>query len=148
MSSSKLYAEEEQEKLQQQLISKMDTSKFTAHKMTVEEAIQNYKTDMKKGLTTAEAKKRLAEHGSNELDAEEETSLWERIVEQFEDVLVRILLASATVSFVIAITGDGDEGMTAYVEPFVILLILVLNAIVAIWQDSNADSALDALKEM
>jgi len=38
--------------------------------------------------------------------------------------------------------------MTAYVEPFVILLILVLNAIVAIWQDSNADSALDALKEM
>jgi len=48
-------------------------------------------------------------------------------------VLVRILLASATISFVIAITGDGDEGLTAYVEPFVILLILVLNAIVAIW---------------
>ena len=42
--------------------------------------------------------------------------------------------------------GDGEEGLTAYVEPFVILLILVLNAIVAIWQDSNADSALDALK--
>lgn len=38
--------------------------------------------------------------------------------------------------------------MTAYVEPFVILLILVLNAMVAIWQDSNADSALDALKDM
>lgn len=61
---------------------------------------------------------------------------------------MRILLASATISFVIAITGDGEEGLTAYVEPFVILLILVLNAIVAIWQDSNADSALDALKEM
>ena len=45
-------------------------------------------------------------------------------------------------------TGDGEEGLTAYVEPFVILLILVLNAIVAIWQDSNADSALEALKEM
>lgn len=44
--------------------------------------------------------------------------------------------------------GDGDEGLTAYVEPFVILLILVLNAIVAIWQDRNADSALDALKDM
>lgn len=103
--SNKLEAEEEQEKLQQQLIAKMDTSKFTAHKMTVEEAIRNYKTDMKKGLTQAEADKRLAEHGSNELDAEDEKSLWERIVEQFEDVLVQILLASATVSFVIAITG-------------------------------------------
>jgi hypothetical protein len=43
------------------------------------------------------------------------------------------LLASATISFVIALTGDGEEGLTAYVEPFVILLILVLNAIVAIW---------------
>lgn len=106
---------------------------------------------------------------------------------------MRILLASATISFIIAITGkssfpiqllfcchqsclnftcriiskndtflnellnlthflctigDGEEGLTAYVEPFVILLILVLNAIVAIWQDSNADSALEALKEM
>lgn len=44
--------------------------------------------------------------------------------------------------------GDGEEGIAAYVEPFVILLILVINAIVAIWQDSNADSALEALMEM
>ena len=43
---------------------------------------------------------------------------------------------------------DGDEGIAAYVEPFVILLILVINGIVAIWQDSNADSALEALVEM
>lgn len=38
--------------------------------------------------------------------------------------------------------------MAAYVEPFVILLILVANSVIAIWQDSNADKALDALKEM
>jgi Ca2+-transporting ATPase len=38
--------------------------------------------------------------------------------------------------------------MTAYVEPFVILLILVANAVISIWQDSNADKALDALKKM
>ena len=46
------------------------------------------------------------------------------------------------------VIGDGEEGITVYIEPFVILMILVLNAIVAIWQDSNADSALEALKEM
>lgn len=44
--------------------------------------------------------------------------------------------------------GDGDEGIAAYVEPFVILLILVLNAMVAIYQDGDAESALEALKDM
>jgi len=89
-----------------------------------------------------------AKFGFNELQAEAEKTLWERIAEQFEDTLVRILLAAATISFFFAITGDGEEGITAYVEPFVILLILLLNGIVAIWQDSNADNALEALMEL
>lgn len=63
-------------------------------------------------------------------------------------MLARILLLAAMISFVIAITGDGEEGLAAYVEPFVILLILVLNAIVAIYQDKDAESALEALKNM
>jgi magnesium-transporting ATPase (P-type) len=46
------------------------------------------------------------------------------------------------------ILGDGEEGLTAYVEPFVILLILVLNACMAIWQDSQSDNALEALQNM
>jgi len=58
------------------------------------------------------------------------------------------LLLAATISFVIAITGDGEEGIAAYVEPFVILLILVLNALVAIYQDQDANNALEALKNM
>lgn len=116
--------------------------------MSVEDSVKHLKSDLKVGLTSAEAAKRLEEHGPNELDGEEDKSLWERIAEQFEDELVIILLVAAVISFIIAITGDGEEGLTAYVEPFVILLILVLNAIVAIWQDSNADSALEALKNM
>lgn len=69
-------------------------------------------------------------------------------MEQFEDSLVRILLVAATISFVFALTGDGDEGLAGFVEPFVILLILVLNGIVAIWQESNAENALEALMQM
>ena len=67
--------------------------------------MKELKTELSKGLTKTEAAARLEKHGPNELDAEEDKTLWERIVEQFEDVLVQILLASATISFIIAITG-------------------------------------------
>jgi len=60
----------------------------------------------------------LAEHGPNELSAEEEKSLWERITEQFEDILVRILLGSATVSFLIALTGKSAGNRVFNGGPF------------------------------
>ena len=106
--SNKLEAEEQMEKAQVDLLKKLDTSRFNAHRLTIEELVKQSNTDLKKGLTKAEVEKRLKEYGSNELEEEAEKSLWERIVEQFEDVLVRILLASATISFVIAITGKSS----------------------------------------
>lgn len=57
-------------------------------------------------------------------------------------------MLAAFISFVIALFDDKDDGIGAYVEPFVIFLILILNAIVAIYQDMDAESALDALKKL
>ena len=43
--------------------------------------------------------------------------------------------------------GDShEEGIIAYIEPFVILTILIINSVIAVWQDSHADNALEALK--
>ena len=102
---NKLEEEEKHDQLQKELLQKLDTSKFDIHKLSVEAAVKKLETDLKKGLTQQEAAKRLEKYGPNELEAEEDKTLWERIVEQFEDILVQILLASATISFIIAITG-------------------------------------------
>ena len=78
---------------------------FNKHKMTADQVEKDLKTNLSTGLTAVEARKRLDTEGANELEAAEDKSLWERIAEQFDDILVKILLASATISFIIALTG-------------------------------------------
>ncbi|KAK1373648.1 ER-type Ca2+-ATPase 1 [Heracleum sosnowskyi] len=103
------------------------------------------------GLSNEEVEKRRRLFGCNELEKHEGQSIIRLILDQFNDTLVRILLVAAVVSFVLA-WYDGDEGgemeVTAFVEPLVIFLILIVNAIVGVWQESNAEKALEALKEI
>jgi len=141
-------AEEKNAEVLQKALNKLDMSQLTHHKESVQGSLKILEVDPNKGLSSNEHKARLERHGPNELEKEEEKTLWERIMEQFEDQLVRILLAAATITFIFACMDDGEEGIAAFVEPFVILTILILNGIVAIWQDSNADSALEALMKM
>ena len=67
-----------------------------------------------------------------------------------ESHCIQVLLLAALVSFLLAYfeEGSAEEGIRAYIEPFVILLILVLNAIVGVWQESNAEAALEALTQL
>ncbi len=108
--------------------------------------------DPANGLTSAAARDALARHGPNELDKEDGKPLWKLVLEQFDDALVKILLAAAAVSFALVWVEDRAPGapidLVDFVEPGVILLILILNAIVGVWQESNAENALEALKEM
>ncbi|KAL7986669.1 hypothetical protein Chor_012952 [Crotalus horridus] len=158
------------------------------HTKTVEEVLGYFGVNESTGLSLEQVKKQKERWGANELPAEEGKTLLELVIEQFEDLLVRILLLAACISFlpsladnskvtVVALDSDknddsndgtivdqiwsltfgkplvlawfeeGEETVTAFVEPFVILLILVANAIVGVWQERNAENAIEALKE-
>lgn len=99
-------------------------------------------------MSEKEAQRRLTINGPNELEKEKPTPMWKLVLEQFDDYLIKILLLSAAFSFFLAIFQNNGEGITAFVEPFVILLILIINAIIGVWQENNAANAIRALKEM
>ncbi|GMI81019.1 ARABIDOPSIS THALIANA ER-TYPE CA2+-ATPASE 1, ER-type Ca2+-ATPase 1 [Hibiscus trionum] len=128
-----------------------DPDVFPAWAKDIQECEKHYGVSRKSGLSSAEVENRRKIYGYNELEKHEGQSIWSLIMEQFNDTLVRILLLAAVISFVLA-WYDGDEGgemgITAFVEPLVIFLILIVNAIVGVWQENNAEKALEALKEI
>lgn len=117
------------------------------HALTPTEALAKLDVDPSLGLSASEAEARLAKYGLNELAEAPPVPWWKLVLQQFDDLLVKMLLAAAAVSTALAFTESADNFTHALVEPFVILLILVLNAIVGVWQESNAEKAIDALKQ-
>ncbi|KAJ5477209.1 Sarcoplasmic/endoplasmic reticulum calcium ATPase 1 [Penicillium diatomitis] len=113
---------------------------------TPAKALEYFKVSEHDGLSANAVLESRKKYGPNALAEEPPTPMWELILEQFKDQLVLILLGSAAVSFVLALFEEGDD-WTAFVDPVVILTILVLNAVVGVTQESSAEKAIAALQE-
>ena len=115
------------------------------HNESTESVLHTLGADPNTGLTGETATARLSEYGENRLREKKKKSTLRRFLDQFKDVMILILLAAAAVSFVVACTeGDPME----FFEPGLILLIVILNAVMGMLQESKAEKALDALKSM
>ncbi|KAG9253617.1 putative calcium P-type ATPase [Emericellopsis atlantica] len=110
------------------------------------QVLANFSVSEDTGLTDAQVESLRSKHGSNAIAEEPPTPIWELILEQFKDQLVIILLGSAVVSFVLALFEE-EGGWSAFVDPAVILTILILNAVVGVSQESSAEKAIAALQE-
>ena len=112
---------------------------------TSDEVINDLDTDIARGLTSSQVTERKQKYGENALAAKPGKTLLQRFLAQFADILIIILLISAAVSFGIALMDPDGEG---FFEPILILVIVIINACVGVYQESKAEKALDALKKM
>ena len=121
-----------------------------AHSIDGLEVLNGLKTDAQNGLSFEEVQKRQAEYGANKLEEKKKKTNLQRFFEQFKDVMIIILLIAAAISLGVAIYDGVTHGfdIVEMIEPFLILAIVLINAIMGVVQESKAEKALDALKNM
>jgi len=118
-----------------------------AYARSVEEVLAHFECNPKSGLTAAQAQKARTRFGPNEMPAKEGTPFWKLVLKQFEDLLVLILLGAAVVSLILGFLEEDASFGSAIIEPSVIMIILIANAIVGVYQESSAEEAIEKLKE-
>ncbi|MGM9593818.1 MAG: calcium-translocating P-type ATPase, PMCA-type [Candidatus Onthomonas sp.] len=111
------------------------------HTMTPGQACAALKSDLSRGLSPGEVKLRLEKHGPNELNRTPKTPLLRRLWEQLRDPMILVLLAAAAVSY---LASRGED----WLDTIIILLIVLVNAVISLIQESNAERALEALQAM
>ena len=110
---------------------------------TVSEVEKELETNTKTGLESEQVKRRQEKYGLNELQSGKKKSLIIKFLEQFKDFMIIVLIIAAIVSGVIGIIND--DGIT---DSIIILIVVILNAIIGVAQESKAEKSLEALKKL
>ena len=101
------------------------------------------------GLSSAEAEKRLAQNGKNKLAEAKKVSMFSRFIDQLKDPMIIILLVAAVISAVTEfIEHDPSTGMYVPTDSIIILVVVLINAVLGVIQESKAEKAVEALQKM
>lgn len=115
------------------------------HSENISSVLKALDSDEQKGLSEAQVKEKREKFGENRLQEKKKKSNFQRFIDQFKDAMILILIAAAIISFVIAcMEGNVRE----FFEPALILLIVILNAVMGVMQESKAEKAMEALKSL
>ena len=112
------------------------------YELSAEEVLQEEQSSHN-GLTAQEAEQRLQKFGPNKLKEAEKATLLERFLDQLKDPMLLLLLAAAAVSFALSIF-EGES----FAEVIIILVVVLLNAVLGVYQESKAEAAIEALQSM
>ncbi|MDM0468754.1 calcium-transporting P-type ATPase, PMR1-type [Clostridium perfringens] len=108
------------------------------YKKSKNEILKDLDVDEKNGLSSTEALRRLEKYGKNKLETKKKKTLFKQFLSQLKDVMIYILIIAAIIS---AFLGEISDAL-------IILLVIIINAVIGVVQESKAEKALDALKEL
>ncbi|TVQ13428.1 MAG: cation-transporting P-type ATPase [Bacteroidetes bacterium] len=108
------------------------------HSMEAEEVVKELDTRESEGLSKDEVSKRLEEHGRNELPKGKKQGWWMRLLLQFHNVLIYVLMAAAVITAL----------MDHWVDTWVILAVVIINALIGFIQEGKAEKALEGIRNM
>ena len=108
------------------------------HSMDVSAVSEQLNSDIHQGLTNKEVKKRLAEFGKNEIPTAKKQTWLKRLLLQFHNVLIYVLLVAAIITAL----------MDHWVDTWVIFAVVVINAIIGFVQEGKAEEALESIRKM
>ncbi len=118
-----------------------------AHCLPAEAVVSALGSDIARGLNRAEVERRQDAYGPNRLKSAPETPWWRRLLEQFQNFLVIILLVATVISMIEWLLQDPRESALPY-EAIVILAIVILNALLGFFQESRAERSVRALMDL
>ena len=114
------------------------------HTLSVDDVLKKFNVSKSNGLSSTDVSRNRDKFGKNILTAKKKNGIIKKFLSQFSDCMIIILLIAALISFITSIIENKND----YIDPIIILFIVIMNAIIGVVQENKAEKAIEALKKL